>query len=52
MERGIEYAKEKKRKVMELWVGYKNYKAQKFYQKMGFERKSTFGKWIRMIRIL
>jgi ribosomal protein S18 acetylase RimI-like enzyme len=48
MEKGLEYAVKKNRKVAELWVGSKNHSAKKFYKKLGFEEKNGFGKWIRM----
>ncbi len=34
---------------VELWVGEKNEKAIKFYEKLGFEKKETAGKWVRMV---
>ena len=35
---------------IELWVGEKNERAIKFYEKLGFKRKEKAGKWIRMIK--
>ena len=50
--RAFEYMKLKGRKVAELWVGHRNYTAHRFYRKLGFEEKSPFGKWIRMVKVL
>lgn len=33
-----------------LWVGERNERAKRFYQKMGFSYKGKMGKWIRMIK--
>lgn len=46
--KGIEYLKYKKRKIVGLWVGVKNYGAIEFYRKMGFEKGECWGKWLRM----
>ena len=46
----IEYAKNKGRSVIELWVGEKNRKAIEFYKKNGFVEKGSWGKWIRMVK--
>jgi ribosomal protein S18 acetylase RimI-like enzyme len=50
--KAFEYMSLKNRNVAELWVGYKNLSAQKFYKKLGFEERDHFGKWIRMTRVL
>jgi ribosomal protein S18 acetylase RimI-like enzyme len=50
--KAFEYMRLKKREVAELWVGYKNFSARKFYKKLGFEEKNHFGKWLRMTRVL
>ncbi|MBO8182889.1 MAG: GNAT family N-acetyltransferase [Archaeoglobus sp.] len=50
--KAFEYMKLRGRKIAELWVGHKNYSAQKFYKKLGFEEKDPFGKWIRMTKKL
>ena len=50
--KAFEYMRLKERKVAELWVGHRNYSANKFYRKLGFEEKSPFGKWIRMVKVL
>ena len=46
--KAFDYMRQRGRRVAELWVGYRNYSAQKFYKKLGFEEKGSFGKWIRM----
>ncbi len=48
--KGFEYMKSKDRKIAELWVGFRNYHAKKFYRKLGFEERDPFGKWIRMTK--
>jgi|Deesub1362B_J571_1020462.scaffolds.fasta_scaffold00066_25 ribosomal protein S18 acetylase RimI-like enzyme len=48
--KGFDYIKSKNRKIAELWVGYRNYYAQRFYKKLGFEERNSFGKWIRMTK--
>jgi len=50
LEKAIEYAKSKKRKIAGLWVGVENYYAKKFYKKLGFKETVTLGKWTRMIK--
>jgi ribosomal protein S18 acetylase RimI-like enzyme len=52
LEKALEYARERKRDLAELWVGEKNFKAIKFYQSFGFEESGKWGKWMRMIRKL
>lgn len=34
---------------VELWVGERNKKAIKFYEKLGFRRKEKAGDWVRMV---
>jgi|Deesub1362A_J573_1020465.scaffolds.fasta_scaffold38365_1 ribosomal protein S18 acetylase RimI-like enzyme len=46
--KAFEYMRARGRRIAELWVGHTNYYARKFYRKLGFEEKSSFGKWIRM----
>ncbi len=48
MEKALEYALERNRKVAELWVGRTNYRARKFYASHGFEESGEWGKWVRM----
>ena len=50
VEKAIEYAKSKKRKIAGLWVGVENYNAKKFYERLGFKETVTLGKWTRMIK--
>lgn len=50
MEKAIEYAKSKGRKIAGLWVGADNMGAKEFYRKLGFCEKFTLGKWTRMIK--
>jgi len=48
--RALDYAKERRRKIAELWVGVGNIKARRFYEKFGFEEKGSWGRWIRMMK--
>ncbi|ADB58108.1 GNAT family N-acetyltransferase [Archaeoglobus profundus] len=48
MKKALDYAKERGRKVVELWVGVKNLKAIRFYKKFGFKERGVFGRWLRM----
>ncbi len=48
--KAIQYAESKGRKIIGLWVGDKNFYAKKFYKKMGFIETIFAGKWIRMIK--
>ncbi len=48
--KGFDYMRSRNRKIAELWVGFRNYHAQKFYRKLGFEERNSFGKWIRMTK--
>ncbi|AGK60799.1 Acetyltransferase [Archaeoglobus sulfaticallidus PM70-1] len=50
LNKAVEYAKSKDRKLAELWVGEKNYRARKFYMKNGFNEKGKWGIWIRMVK--
>ena len=50
LRKAMEYAKSRKRKIMGLWVGVENYEAKKFYEKFGFTKTVTIGKWTRMIK--
>ncbi len=50
LEKGIGYLREKNKDFAELWVGERNDRAKKFYEKHGFKEKGRFGKWIRMFR--
>jgi len=52
MNKTIEYASEKKRDILELWVGEKNYRAIAFYQKFGFEVKDRANHWLRMTKFI
>jgi len=52
VEKVTDYAKEKKRGIMGLWVGVKNLPAKEFYRKLGFVETISSGKWTRMIKIL
>lgn len=49
VDRAVEYAKEKGRKTMGLWVGVNNFYAKEFYRKKGFIETVSIGKWTRMI---
>lgn len=50
LDKAIDYAKNKGRKLMGLWVGVKNFTAKEFYRKRGFTETISFGKWTRMIK--
>ncbi|MEM1601748.1 MAG: GNAT family N-acetyltransferase [Candidatus Bathyarchaeia archaeon] len=50
IKRAINYAKEREREIMGLWVGVRNTLAREFYKKRGFIETISFGKWMRMIR--
>ncbi len=52
MRLAIKYAQKKGRNVAELWVGRKNYRARKFYVKLGFKEVGEWGKWIRMVKVI
>jgi ribosomal protein S18 acetylase RimI-like enzyme len=52
MEKALEYALERNRKVAELWVGRTNYRARRFYASQGFEEAGEWGKWVRMRKVL
>ena len=52
MEKAVDYARARKRNIMGLWVGVKNFSAKEFYKRMGFVEKVSLGKWTRMIKIL
>ncbi len=52
MRLAIEYARKRGRNVAELWVGRKNYRARKFYERLGFREAGEWGKWIRMVKII
>jgi len=48
--KAVEYAKSRGRRIAGLWVGVKNFHARKFYRKMGFVETISTGIWIRMIK--
>ncbi|MEM0203594.1 MAG: GNAT family N-acetyltransferase [Archaeoglobaceae archaeon] len=48
----IDYAIQKERDVMELWVGERNDVAKVFYEKNGFKTAGKVGKWVRMVKEL
>lgn len=52
VEKAVDYAEERNRRMMGLWVGVKNFSAKEFYRKMGFIERVSLGKWTRMIKIL
>lgn len=49
LEEELRYLEEKNR-IIGLWVGEKNYRAIKFYERFGFEVVGKVGIWLRMIR--
>jgi len=52
MREAINYAKQKSRDKLELWVGERNYEAISFYRKFGFLEKEKNGCWIRMVKYI
>jgi len=52
LESAINYAIQKEREVMELWVGERNEVAKVFYKKKGFRTAGKVGKWVRMTKEL
>ncbi len=50
VEVGINYSRQRGRRICELWVGDKNEAAKKFYTKLGFKEMDKWGKWIRMVK--
>ncbi len=52
MRKAMEYAKERGRDVVELWVGERNYRAIRFYRKFGFESREKNGCWVRMFKVI
>ncbi|MEM2273092.1 MAG: GNAT family N-acetyltransferase [Candidatus Bathyarchaeia archaeon] len=50
LEKAINYARSKRRDLMGLWVGVKNFSAKEFYRKNGFIETISLGKWTRMIK--
>ena len=52
VEKAVEYARGRNRRIIGLWVGVKNFSAKEFYRKMGFIERVSLGKWTRMIKIL
>ncbi len=52
MNKALEYAKTRKRRIAELWVGLKNTRAINFYKKFNFREVGVVGRWIRMVKHL
>jgi ribosomal protein S18 acetylase RimI-like enzyme len=50
MEKAIEYFKQRNLDLIELWVGDKNEKAMKFYEKFGFRKDGQYNFWVRMVK--
>jgi ribosomal protein S18 acetylase RimI-like enzyme len=50
--KALDYARNRNRRVAELWVGEKNENAKIFYKKFGFKEEGVWGKWVRMIKYL
>ncbi|HEK25621.1 MAG: GNAT family N-acetyltransferase [Hydrogenobaculum sp.] len=50
MEKAIEYFKQRNLDLVELWVGDKNEKAMKFYEKFGFRKDGQYNFWVRMVK--
>lgn len=49
IEKALDYLKSKGRKRITLWVGERNDRAIKIYERMGFIKLYQWGIWIRMI---
>ncbi|MCS7278581.1 MAG: GNAT family N-acetyltransferase [Thermodesulfobacteriaceae bacterium] len=52
LEKALKYGKEKDKKLVELWVGEKNFQAINFYKSLGFKENGVVGKWLRMTKSL
>lgn len=50
LEKAIEYARSRGRRIVGLWVGVENFNAKEFYEKRGFVETISIGKWTRMIK--
>ena len=50
MEKAIEYFKQRNLDLIELWVGDKNEKAMKLYEKFGFRKDGQYNFWVRMVK--
>lgn len=50
VQRAIEYARSRGRRLITLWVGRDNEAAKRFYRKLGFIETATYGIWTRMVR--
>ncbi|MGC8677215.1 MAG: GNAT family N-acetyltransferase [Hydrogenobaculum sp.] len=50
MKKAIEYFKQRNLDLVELWVGDKNEKAMKFYEKFGFRKDGQYNFWVRMVK--
>lgn len=48
--KALEYARSRNRKIAGLWVGAENYYAKEFYRKLEFKETITIGDWTRMTR--
>jgi len=48
MKMALEYARERDKSTVELWVGVSNHRAINFYRKFGFDLRGIFGRWLRM----
>ena len=52
IEVALDYGRSRGRRISELWVGIKNYKARRFYKRFGFEEREVHGIWLRMVKKL
>lgn len=48
----LSYGMKRGRRLAELWVGEKNYRAIEFYRNLGFKEAGKWGIWLRMIESL
>lgn len=52
MKKALEYFKQRNLDLVELWVGDKNQRAMKFYEKFGFQEDGRYNFWVRMVKSL
>ncbi len=50
MQKAFEYFKQRNLKRIELWVGDKNFRAMRFYEKFEFRKDGQYNFWVRMVK--
>ena len=50
MQKALEYFSNRNLKLIELWVGDKNQRAMRFYEKFGFRKDGQYNFWVRMVK--